>query len=168
MLKPEEVKAKAEKLEDENNKFRAFLEGSADGKELDEQFIVLHEELFASYDCCDCTNCCRIYTVLIENDELSQIAAYLDMTESAVIAMHLEKAAFIDANQHRIKEMPCSFLYDDGRCKIYECRPADCKNYPFTDHPDRLSHFASMITMSGVCPVVFEIIERLKMLYGFK
>ena len=45
----------------ENFKFHTFLKCHADEDELDRQFLRLHEELFADYDCCKCRNCCKMY-----------------------------------------------------------------------------------------------------------
>ena len=66
MLKPTEVKAKAQKLEEQNYKFRTFLKNRADGDELDAQFLALHKKLFAGYDCCKCANCCKAYRCRID------------------------------------------------------------------------------------------------------
>lgn len=51
MLAPRKVKFEAQKRERENLEFRTFLKCNADEKELDEQFVRLHNELFEDYDC---------------------------------------------------------------------------------------------------------------------
>ncbi len=56
MIQPDKVKAEAKKKEDENFKFRSYLKGHADEDELDRQFLNLHKELFADYDCSKCRN----------------------------------------------------------------------------------------------------------------
>ena len=48
------VKFAALKKERENLEFRTFLKYKADEKELDEQFAMLHRDLFAGYDCSRC------------------------------------------------------------------------------------------------------------------
>ena len=62
---------------------------------------------------------------------------------------------------------PCRFLDMDGRCRIQECKPEECKGFPYTDRPDRLASLYSVLSAAEVCPVVFEILERLKELYHF-
>lgn len=31
------------------------------------------------------------------------------------------------------KHRPCDFLLEDGGCKLGECKPEACKNYPYTN-----------------------------------
>ena len=42
------------------------------------------------------------------------------------------------------------------------CRPESCKKYPYTDQPDRWGSLYSVLDVIEVCPVAFEIYERLK------
>lgn len=60
MIHPDKIGTEAKKKEEENFKFRSYLKGHADEKELDEQFLQLHKELFADYDCSKCRNCCKL------------------------------------------------------------------------------------------------------------
>lgn len=80
MITPNNVRKAALKTEAENHRFRKFLKAHADEKKLDQQFLGLHKELFASYDCSKCRNCCRAYDVLLENEEVSTIAAAKGLT----------------------------------------------------------------------------------------
>ena len=66
--------------EDENFKFRSFLKGHADEEELDKQFLRLHKELFADYDCSKCRNCCKMYKGSIHEEDLEKDAEYLGIT----------------------------------------------------------------------------------------
>ena len=45
MIHPDKVKEEAKKKADENYKFRSYLKGHADERELDRQFMRLHKEL---------------------------------------------------------------------------------------------------------------------------
>ena len=63
---------------------------------------------------------------------------------------------------------PCRFLNADGKCRLQECKPEECKGFPYTDQPHRLESLYSILSAVEVCPVVFEIIERLKELYHFR
>lgn len=69
MVHPDKVGIEAKKKEDENFKFRSFLKGHADEEELDEQFLRLHKELLADYDCSKCGNCCKMYKGSISEKE---------------------------------------------------------------------------------------------------
>jgi len=79
MIEPSKVGAAARRRVDENLKFRAFLKNNADPDELDRQFLSLHNELFAGYDCCQCNNCCREYSTALLNDEVDSISAFLGL-----------------------------------------------------------------------------------------
>ena len=168
MVRPTEVKAKAQRLEEQNYKFRIFLKNRADYDELDAQFLALHNELFADYDCCKCANCCKEYSTILDDDEVKRIASFLGMTESDFAAQYLTNADADDEKPYKFKGNPCSFLGNDGRCRIKDCKPDVCRGFPYTDHPDRLSSMYGIIEHAQVCPVVFEILERLKKIYGFR
>lgn len=45
--------------------------------------------------------------------------------------------------------------------------PEDCRNYPYTDQPNRLGSLYGMLGAVEVCPVAYEIWERLKQEYRF-
>ena len=51
--------------------------------------------------------------------------------------------------------------------KMEECRPDGCKKYPYTDQPGRLGSLYGMLDAIAVCPMVYEIWERLKKIYNF-
>lgn len=52
----------------------------------------------------------------------------------------------------------------------YDCNYCGncCKKYPYTNQPERLWSLYSVLEAVEVCPVAFEIFERLKSEYGFK
>lgn len=71
-------------------------------------------------------------------------------------------------NGYEVKGKPCRFLTESGTCEIEKCKPEGCREYPFTNKPDRLFSLLNIIEFASVCPVVFEMMERLKSIYGFK
>ncbi len=165
MIHPDKVKAEAKKKEDENFKFRSYLKGHADEDELDRQFLSLHKELFAGYDCSKCRNCCKMYKGSIPAEDIDRDAQYLGITSEEFIVTYLEKEEY-DMN-YQTKQMPCDFLQEDGNCKLGDCKPDSCKKYPYTDQPERLSSLLSVLNTIEICPVAFEIFERLKKEYRF-
>ena len=48
--------------------------------ELDTQFLRLHNELFAEYDCSKCRNCCKMYKGSIPEEDIEKDAEYLGVT----------------------------------------------------------------------------------------
>ncbi|MDP4180838.1 MAG: YkgJ family cysteine cluster protein [Bacillota bacterium] len=164
MIEPLKVKEAFKRIEKENYAFRVFLKNRADEDELDKQFLSLHKELFASYDCSKCRNCCKMYSATFEENELGPVAAFLNMPIEDFKAKYIKE----DFGEYLLKMRPCSFLESDGTCKIENCKPLSCREYPYTNKPERLFSLLSIVEFSGICPVVFEMLERLKKDYGFK
>lgn len=71
-------------------------------------------------------------------------------------------------NIYVTKHHPCDFLKKDGNCKLGEYKPENCRKYPYTDQPERLHSLYSVLETVEVCPIAFEIYERLKKEYGFR
>ena len=91
MLHPDKVQEAAQLKEDEHFRFRTYLKGHANDEELDRQFLKLHEELFANYDCRKCRNCCRLYKGSIPVEDVEKDAEYLGITTQQFIDFFLEK-----------------------------------------------------------------------------
>lgn len=142
------------------------MKGNANEKELDEQFYRLHQELFDRYDCNRCRNCCKMYHGSIPETDLARDAEYMGLTKEEFIEKYLVKDD--PENSYQTKHVPCDFLESDGNCQLGECRPESCRKYPYTDQPDRWSSLYSMLDVIEVCPVEFEIYERLKREYGWR
>ena len=166
MIHPDKIRAEAKKKENENFKFRTFLKCHADVKELDWQFLHLHKELFADYDCSKCRNCCKMYKGSIPVEDIDRDAQYLEITPEQFIDTYLEKEDY--GINYQTKHKPCDFLQEDGNCKLGDCKPDSCKEYPYTDQPERLSSLLSILDTIEICPVAFEIFERLKQEYRFR
>ena len=167
MISPSKIHALAEKYANENIAFRSFLKEHADSDKLDAQFLKLHNELFAGYDCCKCNNCCRAYAVVLDDNDVEAISQHLGQPKDDFISENLEISDF-DESCYKINQQSCAFLCADGKCSVYEVRPSECKGFPFTDHPDRLESMFGVISFAEECPIVFEILERLKKIYGFR
>lgn len=166
MLQPDKVQAEARKKENENLKFRTFLKNHAEEEELDKQFLRLHKELFAEYDCSKCRNCCKLYHGSIPTEDFERDAAYLGISKEQFVDFFLEKDTY--GLNYQTKHQPCDFLQEDGSCKLGDCKPESCKKYPYTDQPERLWSLYSVLQAVEVCPVAFEIYERLKQEYNFR
>jgi Fe-S-cluster containining protein len=164
MIDPTKIQEAATDKKAENLKFHEFLKSNADPKELDKQFQKLHEELFSSYDCCLCNNCCRIYAVALREDEADSIAEFLGLSARDFA----EKYLFRSSTGGYGIEGPCPFLLLDGKCVINACKPSVCKGYPYTDQPDKVSNLVKMFSITEECPIVYEMVERLKEIYRFK
>ena len=158
------MKEEAIKLEDENYEFRTFLKIHADEEELDKQFHSLHKELFENYDCSKCRNCCREFEVVLEKGEIEAIAGFLHISRESFISDFTKE----NHGEHQLNEIPCRFLNADNTCQIESCKPRGCVEYPNTDKPGRLWSLLGIIASASVCPVVCEILQRLKLQYKYK
>ncbi len=160
---PQTVHAAALRLRAENARFRVFLKTHAKANELDRQFSRLHEELFSQFDCCQCGNCCREYRTLLTEQEIDGIAKRLNLSEEAFVEDYL-----VETSDGLALDAPCPFLGADGKCAIQDCKPEECRGFPHTDAPGRLERMYSILSFAEACPVLFEILERLKDEYHFE
>ena len=166
MLKPNAVQKHAKQKENENIRFRTFLKCNAEEEELDAQFLRLHNEFFADYDCSKCRNCCKMYHGTIPEEDVEKDAGHLGITVEEFKKLYLKRDEI--SGDYDTKHMPCDFLQEDGTCRLGECRPKSCRDYPFTNQPERLWSLYSVLEAVSVCPVAFEIYECLKKEYGFR
>ena len=160
MVEPENIKIEFEKVEDENWMFRAFLKGIDDVDELDRLVNSMHKELFENYDCAKCGNCCKDTSPVLKNKDIKRIADYLNEKVDNFKDIYLEKSSegFI------FKGNKCIY-FKDNKCEIYNKRPKSCRDYPYTNKDEIWSRLINLVHNSEICPVVFEIFERLKKYY---
>lgn len=163
-IEPDQVERSAKRKEKENLRFRSFLKKRADPKELDRQFLELHRRISPLYECSRCRNCCKLLHGTIPEWEIDRDAAHLGMTREELIEKHLEPGG---CGEWTEKHLPCGFLMENGDCRLGDCRPDGCKDFPYTDQPDRLSGLYSVLNAVSVCPVAYEIFEELKQIYDF-
>ena len=163
MLEPPKVYVEAKKREKENIRFRTFLKNRAIPDELDQHFLALHNALFTNFDCCKCANCCRSYSTSLEESEVDSIATFLGLSKRNFTEEYLA----LSIEGYELKA-PCRFLKKNGECEIQACKPATCKGFPHTDKPGRLESLLGILSFAKICPVVFEMLERLKVIYRFR
>lgn len=169
MIEPNKINEIAKKFDAQNNRFRIFLRNNANSNELDSHFRRLHDEIFAEYDCCECANCCKTYDILVNKNDITTIAVYLGQSEDDFINKYLaanDEHTSAD-EEYQIRGKPCCFLGTDGKCAIQECKPLVCSDFPYTDKPNRLHNMLNLLDFAEDCPAVFEILERLKIIYNF-
>ena len=83
------------------------------------------------------------------------------------LKMHADPADQ-ETGSYNTKHTPCDFLDDQRDCILGDCVPQNCLDYPYTDRPDRMESLLSFLEAVAVCPVAYEICERLKGHYGFQ
>ena len=168
MLSPRKLSFYSKKNEAQNQRFRSWLKVHADPKDLDHRFFQLHQELFSSYDCNRCRNCCKQYYGSVPERDIGVDAATLGMSVIDFITRYLQDQMDEVEQAYSTKNKPCDFLQEDGSCLLGDNKPENCRKYPFTDQPDRMGSLLSFLDTISVCPVAYEIWERLKAEYGFR
>ncbi|MFO1532070.1 MAG: YkgJ family cysteine cluster protein, partial [Kiritimatiellia bacterium] len=83
------------------------------------------------FECTRCGACCAGAPgrVLVSDVEIRAIAGRLGLPEAVFRSLHLRP----DPGGWSLKELEggdCEFLHD-GRCSIQECKPRQCRTYPF-------------------------------------
>jgi uncharacterized protein len=168
MLPIEMNLAKIERLaiqrENENFAFRMFLK-SLDGKDVDKIVHRLHREVTRRIDCLECGNCCNSLVPRVREDEISLLAGLDKVSVEDFTKDHLEEDKY-DGSLF-LKATPCRYL-NGKACTIYENRPKECREYPYTHRRGFVFRTLSMITNYAICPIVFNIMENLKIELEFK
>ena len=159
MLEPKQLEKAFKKVEDENWMFRSFLKGE-DSDHLDSRVHDLHRELFKHMDCISCANCCKRIVPAFTRKDINRIAKHLNMTGADFKVKYIKEKQGVLV----IKTKPCPFLTGQG-CSIYAVRPECCRGFPYTDKKEMVFRLINLVENCRVCPVVFEIFERLKGIY---
>ncbi len=157
-----EIKEISEEKINENYRFRTYLKSHADEKTLDEQFKKLHNKYFKKFDCSKCRNCCKLLGISMSENEFDKICKYYNWSKTEI------KNKYLKEHYGKYIARPCPFLNANNSCRIKECLPESCRDYPYTNKEERLFSLLTVVNNSKVCPVVYEILEDLKKIYNFK
>lgn len=152
------------KNEKENFRFRTYLK-MQDSEDVDRIVHLISKEVTEQIDCTACANCCIKLHTNLNDREINTLAKIENLSKEDFIAANLEMDDPLDG--YFLKEMPCKYL-KDKKCSIYEDRPGECRSYPNTDKDDFSSRTFGMINNYEICPIVFNVYERLKLEMGFK
>ena len=162
-----QIRALAERKEEENWRFRQFVkfECELEQKEMDRQVWETTKRVWSGIDCTACANCCREGKPTFSEEEVSRLAARLGTTPLQFIDTYLEPNGD-DDNPWQTRTTPCPFL-KDNRCSVYEDRPADCRGYPYLYESGFSTRTMGMISRTFTCPIVYEVVDELKRSWNF-
>ncbi len=144
----------------ENESFRKFLGAGAISRErIDNMVAQFYRDCVQKIDCTRCANCCKIASPHLDREDVRRIAKRLHRTQADFKRLFLVKDdAF---NDFGFRRKPCPLLAND-RCIVYPDHPQECREYPHLDKPEFVSRLGNIMENYPVCPIVFEVIERLK------
>lgn len=150
-----------EKLTRKKLEFLAFLEmfTEKDNTRVDLSAQKAHLLVFSRIDCLDCANCCKTTPAILTKKDIKRIAQSLKMTPKKFIYHYVLE----DINRElSFRKVPCVFLQDDNKCRIYEVRPKACREYPHSDRPG--FNFNKKLHQKNldICPAIVEILEEMK------
>lgn len=127
-------------------------------KQWEQALEAAHEEAFGCIDCTACAACCKTISPRFKTPDLKRISKYLKIKESELIESYLR----VDEDgDYVVKRSPCPFLGSDNLCSIYDVRPGDCRNYPYTDTIEFLKRPNTTLKNAAICPAVHYVLERL-------
>jgi hypothetical protein len=157
-MNPERLRVLAKRKLQANLRLRQNLKFGPLGEEaIDAMFRRTAEEVSALVDCTQCARCCEELGPVLDDDDVGRLARRLDLTPEQVGERYLrrEQGGLVFAT------LPCPFLVD-RRCSVYEDRPEDCRSYPHLHKSDMVVRILGVIDGSGTCPIVYEVLERVR------
>ena len=129
--------------------------------QVDEMASKLDREVFEEIDCTECANCCKTTPAILTNRDIKRIAAFLKIPPK----IFRRKYVLEDIKgELSFNKVPCVFLAEDNRCKVYEIRPASCRDYPHTGSGSFKTRIPLHRLNMNICPATFEIVRRMEKL----
>jgi Fe-S-cluster containining protein len=148
--------------EGENLSFKNFLR-TQDGRSVDALVQALNAEITPKIDCTRCGNCCKSLMINVTEPEAENLSVHLQMDIASL------KQKYIETSQQGnmvINTIPCHFL-SGTKCGIYAHRFAECREFPGLHRPNFTERLFATFMHYGRCPIVYNVIERLKEETGF-
>lgn len=129
-----------------------------DSASLDQAVFELSASIAPKIACTECGNCCKSLMVNIDEDEANHLAAHLGQKRSEFDANYISKG---ESGKMVINAIPCHFLKDNS-CTVYSHRFAGCKEFPAFHVPDFNKRLFTTFMHYDRCPIIFNVIEKLK------
>ena len=120
------------------------------------------KEAWAQTDCLECANCCKTMTPTFKKAEIKVIAERVGMTYQKYFDKYLE----VDKDNGDIvnRNTPCQHLGKDNKCKVYDVRPYDCRNFPHHVRKDFFYQVEEKTYLENLprCPATLKFVENLE------
>jgi len=153
------VFALAEEKKDENWRFRSFLKRCGlNSEELDAVVHRHYEDVASQIDCRECGNCCREILPTLSKDDVIDLATGLRISLEETLERYLVRN---ETGDFTFNQLPCPLL-EGNVCRVYEHRPENCRSYPHIQKKEFVSRLAQAVGNCSICPIVFNVFERLK------
>lgn len=143
----------------ENLAFLNKLKSETNKNDLITKLKVAHDDVFEKIDCVKCANCCKTAPPILNSEDISRLAKYMNISKKSFIKHHV----FEDlTGEYTMNGVPCAFLEDDGKCNVYDIRPQSCRRFPHTDEKEYIYRGKLNANNTVVCPAAFHILVKLK------
>jgi len=152
----------AEEREEENIHFRSWLK-QKDSKQLDRLVHEINNEVSAAIDCTQCGNCCKSLVINVEKEDAIACAKGLNLPTEEFVKKYIETS---EEGNYFISAIPCHF-FADKKCTIYEHRFTSCREFPYLHKEGFQSRLLSTLMHYGTCPIVYNVLEELKVRVGY-
>jgi len=148
---------------EQNERFKDYLK-NFENSILDQQVQQLNSEISFLIDCQQCGNCCKSLMIVVTDVEADCVSKALKTSRTDFDQQYLEKGAH---GLMLINHMPCTFLKNNS-CSIYENRFEGCREFPALHLPDFNKRLFTHFMHYNRCPIIFNVIERLKLELNFE
>lgn len=157
------ISALSEEKQEENDRFSQYLK-SENNLELDSIVFELNRNVSQLVDCQLCGNCCKTLMIVVTEEEAEKVSKAIKSDRSDFDQQYLEKGSH---GLMIMNKMPCHFL-ENNSCTIYSNRFEGCREFPALDLPDFHKRIFTHFMHYDRCPIIFNVIEKLKIELDFK
>lgn len=134
---------------------------------LDALVAALTADVSAQIDCTQCAHCCRCLPVGLTPDDVPSLAAALGRAPTAIVAHYVDRQAARGQGEWGLmRGQPCPLLHG-SLCSVYAARPRSCRAYPALT-PEFRWLAAELLRGAALCPIIFNVAERLKVRLGWR
>lgn len=100
----------------------------------------------------------------VTEDDILPVAANLKLSIPTFKERYVEESL---QGQMIINTIPCHFL-SENKCSIYPDRFTECREFPHLHKSNFKGRLFGTLMHYGMCPIVFNVIEELKVETQFK
>ena len=163
----EEVYRLATLKENENMSFRQYLKGQSSTR-IDRIVYRLNKAISKEIDCTKCANCCKSQLPVLDSNDIDNFIEGINITRDEFIREFLVVSSdFVSEYEFNVENELCPFLREK-KCSNYTYRPKNCQSYPHLNKDRFISRTFTVINNTFICPIVFNVVEALKIEIGFR
>ncbi len=159
----DEIDVAANIKEEGNITFGEYVK-QHDADYIDSLIHELNTAITPQIDCTQCGNCCKTLMIQVERKEVERVANNMNLSSSVFEELYIEKGS---SDLMIMNAIPCHFL-EDKRCSIYTDRFSSCKEFPALHLPNFTSRLFTVFMHYRRCPIIFNVVEALKISLAFK